>query len=198
MKRVRNENGFTLVEVLVAMLVTALMLTAVYQTVRSATTAREKLAVENAQHHTARIMTERIGRELQSIHFVAGDERTRLTGGDRELLAFTSTASTPLSGEPGLPARIVYEAEIDRESEETRYRLTRTENSVLATDEGRAYKLADDLGEIEIRFLKNGSWSRRWDTQTGGELPEAIELAFRSGDEETGIDFRTTWPLGDL
>ena len=77
----RNEKGFTLVEVLVALAVTALMLTAVYQTVSSAANAREKLAVENARHHAARIIFERIGRELQSLHFVADDERTRFSGG---------------------------------------------------------------------------------------------------------------------
>ncbi|NIQ94106.1 MAG: prepilin-type N-terminal cleavage/methylation domain-containing protein, partial [Desulfuromonadales bacterium] len=54
-----KEQGFTLVEVLVALTVTALMLTAVYQTVSSASIAREKLAVESARHHTARIMVER-------------------------------------------------------------------------------------------------------------------------------------------
>ena len=201
MKRCANEYGFTLVEVLVALTVTALLLIAVYQTVSSAANAREKLVVENARHHAARIIFERIGRELQSLHFVADDERTRFSGGigggDMELLSFTSTASTPLAMEPGLPARINYRLEVTGDST-TAYRLTRTESAALAIGESRAYKLADDLSDIEIRFLSNGSWINRWDSAGEQGLPEAISLALVIGPEGNQDQFRTTWSIGDL
>jgi len=199
--RCANENGFTLVEVLVALTVTALMLTAVYQTVSSAANAREKLAVENARHHAARIIFERIGRELQSLHFVANDERTGFAGGigggDMELLSFTSTASTPLAKEPGLPARISYRLEVTGNSTTT-YRLTRTESAALAIGENRAYKLADDLNDIEIRFLSNGSWENRWDSTGEQGLPEAVSLTLVLGPEGNQDVFRTAWSIGDL
>jgi general secretion pathway protein J len=201
MKSFGNENGFTLVEVLVALTVTALLLTAVYQTVSSATVARQKLAVENSRHHAARIIFERIGRELQSLHFVAGDERTGFSGGigggDMELLSYTSTASTPLAKEPGLPARISYQLEaMDRAT--TTYRLTRTETAALAIGDGRAYKLADNLSEIEIRFLGNGNWANRWDSASDQGVPEAIALTLTLGPENDQDVFRTTWKIGDF
>ena len=198
MTRNRNENGFTLVEVLVALAVTALLLTAVYQTVSSAANARQKLAVENGRHHAARIVFERIGRELQSLHFVASDARTRFNGGDtRELLSFTSTASTPLAKEPGLPARISYQIELDPETATTAYRLTRTESAALTVDTGRAYRLADDLGTIEIRFFANGRWTDRWDSAAEQALPDAVSLTLAIGPEEDREVFRTAWQIGD-
>ncbi|PLX97821.1 MAG: hypothetical protein C0623_14560 [Desulfuromonas sp.] len=199
--QMRSDSGLTLVELLVALTVTALMLTAVYQTVSSASIAREKLAVSNARHHIARIVTERIGRELLSLHYVASDERTRfsggLGGGDMELLVFTTTASTPLAREPGLPARVVYRLEVDRDADDNAYRLTRTETSALDFDTGRAYRLADGLSEIEISFLNNGDWLNRWDSLSTQGLPEAVALSLRFGDIETGNDFRTVWTIGD-
>ncbi len=202
MTPIRNENGFTLIEVMVALTVAALMLTAVYQTVSSASIAREKLAIENAQHHMARIVIDRIGRELQSLHFVANDARTRFTGGigggDMEVLSFTSTASTPLAKEPGLPARISYILEANRQGDKTTYRLNRTENASLAIEAGRAYKLADALADIEIRFLRDDIWVSRWDSQSSQTLPEAVELTMTTGHENNKNVFRTTWQVGDM
>ena len=201
MRIAMNEKGFTLVEVLVALTVTALLLTAVYQTVSSASMAREKLSITNGQHHMARITFERIGRELQSLHFVANDERTRfsggLGGGDLELLSFTTTASTPLAKEPGLPARVIYRLEIDPDADKTLYRLTRTESGALALDIGRAYKLADKLTDVEIRFLHKGNWVNRWDSQSSEALPDAIALTLNIESGEEDEVFRTQWQIGD-
>ncbi len=202
MHMISSEKGFTLVEVLVALTVTALMLTAVYQTVSSASIARERLAVENAQHHMARIVSERIGRELQSLHFVDNDERTRfqggIGGGDMELLSFTSTASTPLARQPGLPARISYQLVIDPESEQTRYILKRIETSVLSIEDGRAYKLADGLKDVEIQFRKDGNWVNRWDSQSTQSLPEAVALTLTASVDNRENVFRTRWLVGDF
>jgi len=194
----RREKGFTLVEVLVALAVTAMLLTAVYQTVSSAASARQQLAVENSRHHAARIVFERIGRELQSLHYVASDARTRFTGGDdQELLSFTSTASTPLAKEPGLPARISYRLEKAPESNSSTNRLFRTESAALTIDTGRAYRLADDLGFIEIRFLANDRWTDRWDSSTEQTLPDAVALTLAIGPEDDRDIFRTAWQIGD-
>ena len=198
MAAARSENGFTLVEVLVALAVTALLLTAVYQTVSSAASARQQLAVENGRHHAARIVFERIGRELQSLHFVATDARTRFTGGDdQELLSFTSTASTPLAKEPGLPARISYRLEKTPEAKVSTDRLYRTESAALTIDTGRAYRMADDVGFLEIRFLAKGQWTDRWDSSTEQTLPDAVALTLAIGQEDDREIFRTAWQIGD-
>jgi len=202
MKRAKGQSGFTLIEVMVALTVTALMLTAVYQTVSSAAIARERFAVENARHHMARIVTERIGRELQSLHFVASDKLTRfrggITGSDMELLSFTSTASTPLARQPGLPARISYRLERVTENGDDTFRLNRFENGLLALDNGRAYKLADDLNELEINFLRSGRWTDRWDSQAEESLPEAVALTIKTGPKENETVFRTAWQIEDF
>lgn len=202
MQIVQKNSGFTLVEVMVALAVTALMLTAVYQTVSSAAHARERIGVENARHHMARIVTERFGRELQSLHFIATDELTRFRGGisgsDMELLSFSSTASTPLAKQPGLPARISYFLERIETDEESTFRLNRTEGGTLALDPGRAYKLADDLNDLEIRFRNNGRWTDRWDSETEKALPEAVALTIKAGPKDHENVFRTVWQIGDV
>ncbi len=195
-----NDKGFTLVEVLVALTVTALLLTAVYRTVGSATAARERLAVENARHHMARIAFERIGRELESLHFVADDGGYRFSGGidggDTELLGFTSTASTPLATLPGVPARISYRLEAIAVGGRTEYRIHRVESSSLAMAEGRPYRLADGLSAVEIRFLSGGRWVDRWDSQATQAPPEAVALTLRAGGNDATV-FRTTWRIGE-
>lgn len=198
----KNEKGFTLVEVLVALTVTALMLTAVYQTVSSATTAREKLRVENARFHMARIVTERIGRELRSLHVIEGDElplfRGGIGGGDMELLSFTTTASTPLAKQPGLPARVSYRLEVEPDKDRTSYRINRIETSPLGIDEGRPYKLAEGLSDVEVRFLANDNWVGRWDGRAAKSYPQAVSLTVTTGYDDDATVFRTVWEIGEL
>lgn len=195
-----NQSGFTLVEVMVAITITALMLTAVYQTVSTTSNARQKLAYENSRHHMARIVTERIGRELQSLHYDPADARTRflggITSGDMELLTFSSTASTPLSKIPGLPARISYRLQQDLEAEREIYTLNRIETAILDVDEGKTYKLAGELSQVEINFLKDDRWTTHWDSIAKQTLPDAVSLTITSGHGQDETVFRTVWQIG--
>ena len=67
-----------------------------------------------------------------------------------------------------------------------------------AVGDGRAYKLADNLGDIEIRFLDNGNWVNRWDSSGEQELPEAVAMTLTIGPEGKQDVFRTAWSIGDL
>ncbi|NIQ94107.1 MAG: hypothetical protein GWN87_07800, partial [Desulfuromonadales bacterium] len=116
-------------------------------------------------------------------------------GGDMELLSFTTTASTPLAKEPGLPARVSYRLEI-ADTDNTSYILRRTERGSLSIGEGRAYKLAEALAAVEIRFLNNGNWLNRWDSQSQG-LPGAVALAVSIGTDGDVDAFRTIWKIDD-
>ncbi|PLX78743.1 MAG: hypothetical protein C0615_03360 [Desulfuromonas sp.] len=196
MHNLHSQKGFTLVELLVALAITALLLTAVYQTVSSAANAREKLAVENSSFHAGRIITERIGRELRSLHFQLGDGQTRFYGGaDGELLSFVTTASTPLAREPGVPARVSYRLSENDEDGTTTYTLNRIEQISLAFEPGRVYKLTDDLTTVELEFLSGDRWVDSWDSGTSSTLPEALRLSLTRGSDTEAVTLRTSWPL---
>ena len=56
-----SEKGFTLVEVLVAISILAILLTSVYGIFSSVSLARERLDADSAEYHRARVLFDRLG-----------------------------------------------------------------------------------------------------------------------------------------
>ena len=101
------QRGFTVIELVVALAISALILTAVYSSFNSAEQARSRITEGNAAYHVGRVISSRISRELRSVQFRTGMPesrfRNRLQSG-MESFEFSSSASTPLAAQPGLPS----------------------------------------------------------------------------------------------
>ncbi len=191
-----NQRGFTVVELVVALAISALILTAVYRSFNSAEQARSRIAEGNTAYHIGRVISSRIGRELQSLQFRPGKPENRFRNSlqsGMQLLEFSSSASTPLATQPGLPSRIIYRLRPAIEDEQGPYVLERSEQSALTIGTPRAMRLVDGIASLSFRFFANGQWSADWDSDQTGKLPQAVSMTFERQDD--AMIFRTAWPI---
>jgi general secretion pathway protein J len=197
---IRRESGFTLFEVLVAITITALLLTTIFGVFSSISGAKERVETDGEGFHQARVLFDRIGREVRSVHYNAAKPGTRLLGGiseeGRPFLEITTTATTPQSGRRGGISVIRYELEDDPETPEQRRVLMRSESPLLqaALPDQNAYRLATGLDEMIWRFFHNGEWHEQWNSTQQG-LPHMVALSVTVLIGDIGVPFLSSFEI---
>jgi type II secretion system protein J len=190
------QRGFTVIELMMALAISALILTVVYRTFSSVDQVRSQITSGSGAHHVVRVISSRIGRELQSLQFRTGDPDSRflsnVESGDQQL-EFSSSASTPLASQPGLPSKIVYRLRAAINDEQGPLVLERSEQSALTIGSPRALRLVDGVSSLSFKFFANGQWAADWDSDQTGTLPQAVSMTFERKDDK--MTFRTAWPI---
>ncbi len=178
----KREAGFTLLEILVAVTITSLLLFTVYGVFTSVSTAKQRLEAGGESQHQARILLDRLGREVHSTYFKQSDPRCRFLGGvDDEGIPFlelTTTAVTPHGGNKAGLAILRYELRPDEETGEGKKVLMRQEYPVF-TQAGSlppAYRMATVFEDLRFRFHDGNQWQDQWNANPGG-VPGMLEVS---------------------
>lgn len=196
----QRQQGFTLIEVLVATAISALLLVTAYGIFSSVSAARDRLEKEGDACHLARVIFDRLGRELRGAFYSPQTAGGRFAGGTdktgRPYLELVTTAATPLSGGSGLVV--------------VRYRQVQDEEfgGVLLRDEFSLYdktpaqqpnrRLAAGIADLRLRFRRDEEWQDQWQADQQGGMPDMVEvtLAIAAGEEE--LPFVTAFELTPL
>ena len=200
-----GERGFTLIEVLVAVSLLAILLTAVYGIFGGVNSAKLRLDRDSADYHLARVIFDRFGRELHGAYFRSGDQTTMFRGGkndqDEPFLELTTTAVTLLSDTGSGISEVRYRLAPDQEADTGRQVLLRGERSrqsAAAPVDDRMMRLAPDVAGLSLRFYTGGRWLEQWDARQSG-LPQLVEVSLVVGQEEQQrIPFATTFEIPDI
>lgn len=197
-----QEKGFTLIEVLVAISILAIVLSSVYGIFSSVNLARGRLEADSAEYHRARVIFDRLGRELRGAYFSPRDARLVFAGGSAsgdplDALELTTTAVSPLSRTGSGVARVRYRLTEDPESSEGRQVLLRSEQPAYQPSDNLEnadmMRLAAGIESMTIRFFSAGQWREEWDSQSTGELPEMVELVLQlPAETEDPLTFQST------
>lgn len=201
----RGERGFTLIEVLVAVSLLAILLTAVYGIFGGMNSAKLRLDSDSADYHLARVIFDRFGRELHGAYFRSGDQTTMFRGGvndqDEPFLELTTTAVTLLSDTGSGISEVRYRLAPDQETDTGRQVLLRAERSrqsAAAPVDDRMMRLAPNIASLSLRFYTGGRWLEQWDARQSG-LPQLVEVSLVVGqDEQQRIPFTTTFEIPDV
>jgi general secretion pathway protein J len=204
----RREQGFTLVEVLVAVTVTAILLTTVFGIFTSVSRAKERVEGNGAGYHQARVLFDRIGRELRSAYLVRTNPNTRFEGGKDDeqhlFLELTTTTFTPYGGNRGGIARVRYELAPDDEApaaKEPPWVLLRKEGNLFDPerfDQRPGYRLATGIREMQIRYQnESGEWFEEW-PRSNNRLPQMVELTLTVEIDGAPVPLRTTYRVQEL
>ncbi|MFA5516813.1 MAG: prepilin-type N-terminal cleavage/methylation domain-containing protein [Desulfuromonadales bacterium] len=201
----RQEHGFTLLELLVAMTITAILLSTIYGVFSSVSRAKERVESGGEGYHQARVLFDRIGRELRGAYVLSGRPKTRLAGGLNEeqlpFLELSTTATTPFGGHRGGIAIVRYDLRADPEAERNqegvipRVLMRREYNLFDPEGEQRpGYRLATGLGEMTFRFYKDGDWREEWLSGRDGS-PQMVEVTLSISVDGQPVPFRSTFEV---
>lgn len=193
-----DQRGFTLVEIMVAVAVAALLLSTIYGVFQTVAGAKQRLDQEGENYHQARVIFDRLSRELRGVYAPTTSPKSRFEGGTNDqgetYLRFTTTASTPLSG-AGI-GEVSYLLQQDPDNPSGRKVLERSEQgmtNVAQTVQG--YRIASGIETLTLRFFDQGSWSEQWPATTPVKLPTAVEVSLQMEVGDTLVPFRTTFDL---
>ncbi|MBI5455244.1 MAG: prepilin-type N-terminal cleavage/methylation domain-containing protein [Deltaproteobacteria bacterium] len=165
-------KGFTLIEVLIALALAAVILASVYAAffyiVRGTKGSAEAL---DEYIETGRAL-ERIGREIRSCYYREGNRFTFFEGGKKgesSQLKFTSASGAPSIGS-GL-ASISYSVEETDEGGA----LVREAGDTYSEERFKAVAIADVAG-FEASFRSARGWAKAWDSSLEKRPPDAVRI----------------------
>ncbi|SEA63032.1 general secretion pathway protein J [Desulfuromusa kysingii] len=195
-------KGFTLVEVLVAISIFTIAITSIYGVFTSISASKDKLDLNSETYHLARVVLDRIGREVHGIYDHSSDDAAVLEGGfnDKGLvyleLSTTATVSTNIEGKGFASVR--YELVEDTESTDGSYVIMRTEEPLLTDinlDNFPAMRMATGIKSLTVRYFSESTWSDKWDQSLQG-FPDMLEVMITAYDKEgEEIPFLTAFKL---
>ncbi|MCK5912583.1 MAG: prepilin-type N-terminal cleavage/methylation domain-containing protein [Desulfuromusa sp.] len=188
-----DSRGFTLIEILLAVLISSLVLASVYGIFSSVSRARDRLEAEGDLYHQARIFFDRIGGELASLRLSPlGKEavfRSGTTLGGDFFLEFNTELVSPLLQQHGGISRVRYEIS---QQEETAV-LLRSEQVLLADlAASEPLLFLADLKTFQVRYFSHGDWQDSWGSKSA---PQLIEITLEFATDNGLIPFRSSFVL---
>ncbi|WP_417621421.1 type II secretion system minor pseudopilin GspJ [Parasphingorhabdus sp.] len=192
----RNHNGFTLVEMMVALFIFAMLSVAGVIMLRSAVDSDEVTAENLGEMAEMQRFVSLMEADLsQALPRPSRDERgdrqaafaTRAGGPDAAFLKFTRGGQSNINGDARSNLERVEYRLTEGRLERWRYRMT---------DGGAIDQPAVLISSVEalaLRFRdKRGQWSDDWQTERLADLPRAVEIRF----EQQGRPYRHLFLVG--
>lgn len=206
-ERLRTDRrGFSLLEVMVAIGIVAIILTAVYGIFTSVSNARDRLEQDGELYHRVRVIFDRIGREFRGVCPVGGPERNGVfrTGQDASghpILELTTSATVQSGLQQTGVALVRYALAPDPEQPGGTV-LLRVEQSALVDDDtlrqAGPMRMATGIAQLEWRFLIDDQWHNELDAARDG-LPLLVELTLTMIDARgEKHPFRSAFELPDI
>ncbi|MDP2688987.1 MAG: prepilin-type N-terminal cleavage/methylation domain-containing protein [Deltaproteobacteria bacterium] len=181
----RRDDGFTLIEVLVAVALTAVLLTALYAAFfsiyRSTAGVREALT----DYIDAGRFLDAFSRDIHSAYMVPGDPLSVFEGGVRgesSYVTFTAFTGPALRG-PGLAGGLIkvsYSVEDGKGSARVLREVTNP-----YTGESYAYEVTGAIRSFDVSYFNGADWVRAWDSALENSAPVAVRatVALPAGEE---------------
>jgi general secretion pathway protein J len=197
-----TDRGFTLIEMLVAVMVSALLLTTTYGIVTSVSRTRDRLSSDGEGFHLARVINERLARELRGAYYSATNAASLFAGGLDEngvpFLQLATTAATPASGGSGIVV-VRYRLAEDGGGEDGKV-LFRDEHPLNSqpASERPEQQLASGIEDLRIRFRRGTDWQPNWRSAEQAGLPDLVELTLTVKGADGLLPFLTAIELAPL
>jgi general secretion pathway protein J len=207
-RRLNTQHGFTLLELMLAIGLLALVATVVYGSFRATVDAMERATASGAPAQQARVTLARLADELTAADWAPQREGTifigtsqELEGHSADLLQLTSRSHVWYPTQPPAieQATIGYSAAQSSRG----LQLWREEqaNPFLVGGSAERLLVAEGLAGVQFRFYSKGEWAEEWNASVAQGLPELVEIVLTfegvGGREE---EFRTlvALPAGGL
>lgn len=191
-----SQQAFTLIEVLVALAILAILTTLIYGTFTQSHNVSTRLEATSERYQAVRQLFQIMLDDLTASYYLetAGTDQTSSTvfigkspsatdslSATQPLLRFTTMGHhrwQPDSPETDL-SLIEYQVKKDT-STGLLTLFHREETNLLSTTEAsiEEYELAEDLKEFSVRFFDGADWADSWDSTEKKGLPQVVEVKF--------------------
>jgi prepilin-type N-terminal cleavage/methylation domain-containing protein len=199
-RRHGQARGFTLVEVVLALTIFALMGGILYGAFSLSQRAVEKSQAHAAQNQKQRSIADLLSSYVRSAYPYreSPQEQTAFFEGDSEALTFVSAYSQARGGRGMAKIQILKDED---ENGRTVVRLQETTPVRLNGEGGtggQTYGLAlyDNVREFRLDYLdpqgEDENWEERWDARERRTLPRAVRLTYQ---DERGTEVRRVFPV---
>lgn len=201
-----RHKGFTLIEIVVAVAIGAIVMTILYSSFFNIINAKDRVEETNDLIHEVRILFSRIEKDLSNAYargqygsFASGE--TYFLGtrdGNNSRLAFTSfTRDTTYEDNQSDQSEITYYLQVNQENREKYYLLRRDNPYPGNENSGFVYPISENVVNFQLFYADESSFEvatagentkiSQWNSAEIGSLPKAVEVNITlrddSGDE---------------
>ena len=163
----------------------SLVMTSVYGIFSTISSTQKQLENESESYHQARVIFDRIGRELSGSYLALANERSAFSAGNdsngNPYLAFTFTSTSALTRGDALGGLVRVRYEMDSgmgEPGKTVGRLLRSAVPLFVPDKPqRSQRLSSQIKQLQWRFYDGSNWQDNWDSNTSNTLPQTVEMS---------------------
>jgi len=173
--------GFTLIEVLIAVSLTAIVMSSIYGVFTSVFSARERVLAESETSQIGRVLFERLGRELRGAWVPTTGDKFFLATTDRdgrpELRFATASTTLTATGRGGIAA-LRYGLQPMPEGPIDRLYLVRSEEPYHLRNrlDSGSYPLTGNVKSVTWRFYGANGWVDSWSAAQSNTLPQLVEM----------------------
>jgi general secretion pathway protein J len=189
----RNNSGFTLLEILIALLLLVILSGALYGTYFAMVKSRDRAVSGTEPLRDLRATLDIVRREIsaafynkrnKNLHFVVEDRD--IFGKPSSTLDFTAV-SIPLTG-TAPSSDLVRVRYVPRENE-GKLLLMREEEDVYLENEPVPYPQMEEIQGFLVECYNGSKWVRSWDTDLNSSLPQAVRVTLTIKDGEKTSDY---------
>ncbi|MBI3601143.1 MAG: prepilin-type N-terminal cleavage/methylation domain-containing protein [Nitrospinae bacterium] len=172
-----RDRGFALIELLIAVAITSILLTALYAAFFSIYRVTEAVEDKMERHLDTGSFLDQFVKEVNSAYFKTTNSMTIFTGEKKGLTSFLSfTAFTRPVLKEGSPSSDLMSVSYFVEEENgvgTLYRETRNPYG----EEKSKLEVLKGIKGFEVGFFNGKDWASAWDASLEKRLPEAVRAA---------------------
>lgn len=169
-------GGFTLVELLLALVITSLLISAVYGIFHTSLRAYRRTSDDMRLGFESGFLADTLGRDLRGAAMVEMEEMPCFRG-DATRIEFMTRASAPGEGRWPL-RRVTYEFEkaADAATGTLSADVQPYAGAVPLQPGSSRHVVLERIGDLRFRYYTNNRWQEEW---TGEGLPQAVEITAR-------------------
>lgn len=205
MKLHRSEQGFTLLEMLVAVVIISVILGVIYGSFAGTSRTYALLEANEDVYQTAQTFLAMISRELRSAYFTNASQgfmgigtEGGLEGEETDSIYFVTRSHrrSRANAKEGFLAEIGYFFDTETLTDEKQ--LFKSIDATVdgdIQDGGTLYPLTDRVDSLKFSYYdkKSDTWLEEWDGQKMGRLPDRIQVELAVLDDGDHVThFRTT------
>jgi len=189
-----RNSGFTLLEVLIAVVLLGILSAALYGSYFGVLRARDRASTGMESRRELGATLDLIRREVSSAQFNRTDKRLRFVVEDRDSFGTQSstlelTTLVPTAGQNRKESGIVTVAYRMAEKNKTRI-LTRQERDLFSEEETvLAYPQMEQISAFLVECYDGAKWVKSWDSAINGTLPKRVRVTVQIAEEGKTVEF---------